>query len=82
MSVQKTFKIRERLALLFRAESYNLFNRANYYNPVSTYSLDGVTPYSQFGRNQVGPQPSSVSVCRADELVNCCEAHVASCLRG
>jgi hypothetical protein len=50
MAVQKTFKIREVAALQFRAESYNLFNRPNYYNPISTYSLDGVTPYSQFGQ--------------------------------
>jgi Carboxypeptidase regulatory-like domain/TonB dependent receptor len=50
MALQKTFKIREVAALSFRAESYNLFNRPNYYNPISSYSLDGVTPYSQFGQ--------------------------------
>ena len=50
MALQKTFKIRELAALSFRAESYNLANRPNYYNPISTYSLDGVTPYSQFGQ--------------------------------
>jgi hypothetical protein len=50
MAVQKTFRIREVAALSLRAESYNLFNRANYYNPISTYSLDAVTPYSQFGQ--------------------------------
>jgi len=57
MAVQKTFKIREVAALSFRAESYNLFNRANYYNPVSTYSLDGVTPYSQFGQIKSAHNP-------------------------
>ena len=50
MALQKTFKVREVAALSVRAESYNLFNRPNYYNPISSYSLDGVTPYSQFGQ--------------------------------
>jgi len=50
MAIQKTFKVREVAALSLRAESYNLFNRPNYYNPISSYSLDGVTPYSQFGQ--------------------------------
>ncbi len=49
MAIQKTFKLREIASLALRAESYNLFNRPNYYNPISSYSLDGVTPYSQFG---------------------------------
>src|SRR5271165_5092060 len=49
MALQKTFKVREVAALSIRAESYNLFNRPNYYNPISSYRLDGVTPYSQFG---------------------------------
>jgi len=50
MVVQKTFKIREVAALSLRAESYNLFNHPNYYNPISTFSLDGITQYSQFGQ--------------------------------
>jgi hypothetical protein len=50
MAVQKLFKISEKLGLSLRAESYNLFNHPNYYNPISTYSLDGVTQYSQFGQ--------------------------------
>jgi hypothetical protein len=57
MAVQKTFKLREPLALQFRAESFNLFNRPNYYNPISTYSVDGVTPYSQFGQIQSAHSP-------------------------
>ena len=39
-----------RLSLSLRAESYNLFNHPNYYNPISAYSLDGITQYSQFGQ--------------------------------
>jgi hypothetical protein len=50
MAVQKTFRIKEATSLVFRAESYNLFNRSNYYNPISTYSLDGTSIYSRFGQ--------------------------------
>jgi hypothetical protein len=49
MAIQKAFAI-EKASLSVRAESYNLFNHPNYDNPISTYSLDGVTPYSQFGQ--------------------------------
>ena len=48
-AVQKSFPLNERLNLILRAEFYNLFNRANYYNPVSNYSLNGVTTNPQFG---------------------------------
>jgi hypothetical protein len=57
MAVQKTFKVHETMALAFRAESYNLFNRPNYYNPISTYSLDGVSQYSQFGQIKSAHNP-------------------------
>ena len=57
MAIQKSFKIREVASLSFRAESYNLFNRPNYYNPISSYSLDGVTPYSQFGQIKSAHNP-------------------------
>jgi len=50
MAIQKLFKLHETLALSLRAESYNLFNHPNYYNPISAYSLDGITQYSQFGK--------------------------------
>lgn len=49
MAVQKMFRL-EKTKLSLRAESYNLFNRPNYYNPISSYSLDGVSQYSQFGQ--------------------------------
>jgi hypothetical protein len=57
MAVQKMFKIHENLALSFRAESYNLFNHPNYYNPISAYSLDGVSTYSQFGEIKSAHNP-------------------------
>ena len=50
MAIQKMFKLHEALSLSLRAESYNLFNHPNYYNPISAYSLDGITRYSQFGQ--------------------------------
>ena len=50
MAIQKMFKLHEALSLSLRAESYNLFNHPNYYNPISAYSLDGITQYSQFGQ--------------------------------
>jgi hypothetical protein len=48
-AVQKNIPLSERLSLIFRAEFYNLFNRANLYNPISAYSLNGVTTNPQFG---------------------------------
>ncbi len=50
MAIQKMLRLSEALSLSLRAESYNLFNHPNYYNPISSYSLDGVTQYSQFGK--------------------------------
>jgi hypothetical protein len=40
----------ERAAVVVRAEFFNVFNRANYYNPISQYSLDGVTRNPDFGK--------------------------------
>ena len=48
-AVQKNIPVSERLNLILRAEFYNLFNRANYYNPITAYSLNGVTTNPQFG---------------------------------
>ena len=49
-AVQKNLPLSERLSLILRAEFYNLFNRSNYYNPVSSYSLNGVSTNPQFGQ--------------------------------
>jgi hypothetical protein len=51
MALQKSFSVfGEGHSLIIRSEFYNLFNRANYYNPISAFSLDGVTQNPQFGR--------------------------------
>jgi hypothetical protein len=57
VAIQKSFKIREVASLSLRAESYNLFNRSNFYNPISSYSLDGETQYSQFGQIKSAHNP-------------------------
>ena len=49
-AVQKSIPLSERLSMILRAEFYNLFNRSNYYNPISSYSLNGVTTNPQFGQ--------------------------------
>lgn len=59
MAVQKRFPLgkNDERWLSLRAESYNLFNRANFYNPISSYSLDGVSQYSQFGQIKSAHSP-------------------------
>ena len=43
------FRGREGQAITMRAEMYNIFNRANYYNPISELSRDGVHINPEFG---------------------------------
>jgi hypothetical protein len=44
IAIQKGFKVfGEGKELTLRTEAFNLFNRANYYNPISAFSLDGVS---------------------------------------
>ena len=52
MAVQKRFRmsLSERTAVVVRAEFFNIFNRANYYSPISQYSLDGITKNPDFGK--------------------------------
>jgi hypothetical protein len=51
MALQKSFNVfGEGHSLIIRSEFYNLFNRANYYNPISAFSLDGITQNPQFGK--------------------------------
>ncbi len=46
--------------LTLRAEFYNLFNRANYYNPISTLSLDGVSRNPDFGVAKSAHDPRQI----------------------
>lgn len=51
LAVQKGFHLfGEGKLLSFRAEFYNLTNRANYYNPVSVYSVQGFNLNPFFGK--------------------------------
>jgi hypothetical protein len=37
-------------SLTLRTEFFNVFNHANFYNPISQMSLDGVTANPDFGK--------------------------------
>jgi hypothetical protein len=51
MAVQKRFLVSgENRSLLLRAEFFNLFNRSNFYNPITALSTDGFTFNPQFGQ--------------------------------
>lgn len=58
MAMQKGFKLfGEGKELTFRTEVFNLFNRANYYNPISIVSLDGFTANPDFGKIKSAQNP-------------------------
>jgi hypothetical protein len=58
MAIQKSFKIfGEGKELTFRTEMFNLFNRANYYNPNSVASLDGFNANPDFGQIKSAHDP-------------------------
>jgi len=60
-AIQKGFPIRRETKLLtFRAEFFNLFNRANYYNPVSMFSIDGIDINPNFGKIKSAHDPLQV----------------------
>jgi len=46
--------------LTIRSEAYNVFNRANYYNPISDFSTDGVNPNPDFGKIKSAHDPLHV----------------------
>lgn len=49
-AAQKTFPVGESRSFVVRVESFNLLNHANYYNPVTTLSTDGIGLNPDFGR--------------------------------
>ncbi|HUR36787.1 MAG TPA: hypothetical protein VM009_03155, partial [Terriglobales bacterium] len=58
MAIQKSFKVfGEGRELTLRTEAFNLFNRANYYNPISVLSLNGLTPNPDFGQIKSAHEP-------------------------
>jgi hypothetical protein len=60
-AVQKGFQVfGEGRMLIFRAEIFNLFNRANYYNPISVVSTDGLTLNPDFGKIKSAHDPRQI----------------------
>lgn len=59
-AVQKAILVRESRSVTLRAEVYNLFNRANYYNPISTLSTDGALVNPEFGRIKSAHNPRQI----------------------
>jgi hypothetical protein len=60
-AVQKRFHLMaEGKMLTLRMEVYNLFDRANFYNPISTYSTDGVTLNPDFGKIKSAHDPREI----------------------
>lgn len=49
-------------ALVLRAEFFNLFDRANYYNPITEYSTDGVHPNPEFGLIRSAHDPRQIQL--------------------
>jgi Carboxypeptidase regulatory-like domain len=62
-AVQKGFNIGgESKKLYLRAEFFNLFDRANYYNPISSISDNGITPSADFGRILSAHDPRQIQL--------------------
>ncbi len=60
-AIQKAFQVfGEGRALTLRTEFYNLFNRANYYNPISTLTTNGAMPNPEFGRIKSAHDPRQI----------------------
>ena len=61
VALQKSFKVfGEGKTLSIRTEVYNLFNRDNFYNPISTLSLDGLTVNPDFGKVKSAHDPRQI----------------------
>jgi hypothetical protein len=57
---QKALWIRESRSVVVRAEIYNLFNRANYSNPISAISTDGGLINPDFGKIKSAHNPRQI----------------------
>lgn len=60
VAVQKGISFIEGQSLVLRAEFFNLFNRANYYNPISEISTDGVHLNPEFGLVRSAHDPRQI----------------------
>ncbi len=62
-AAQKRFRFfGDRDALIIRAEFFNLFNRANYYNPITEFSTDGVHLNPEFGIIRSAHDPRQIQL--------------------
>jgi carboxypeptidase family protein/TonB-dependent receptor-like protein len=62
-AIQKGFKVfGEGRMLTVRSEFYNLFDRANYYNPISQYSVDGFNFNPEFGQIKSAHDPRQIQL--------------------
>ncbi len=60
-ALQKSLQVfGEGKTLTIRTEVYNLFNRANYYNPISAFSVDGLTVNPDFGKVKSAHDPRQI----------------------
>jgi hypothetical protein len=49
LALQRSLRLFGHSNVIVRAEAYNVFNRSNYYNPISELSTDGVHINPEFG---------------------------------
>jgi hypothetical protein len=62
-AAQKRFHLfSERGAMILRAEFFNLFDRANYYNPITEFSTDGVHLNPEFGIIRSAHDPRQIQL--------------------
>ena len=61
-AVEKRFSLGEKRTLLFRTEFFNILNRANYYNPISTLSTDGENINPDFGQIKTAHDPRQIQL--------------------
>ncbi|ADW71073.1 outer membrane beta-barrel protein [Granulicella tundricola] len=60
LALQKSIAFREHHSIILRVEGFNIFNRANYYNPISELSNDGVHINPEFGLIRSAHDPLSI----------------------